>query len=147
MTKDSFEAALGRPVVAADTADDLGIVKSFVVDKTGSRIVAIHVAGRGSNAEIVPWASVRAFGADAVVAEGADAREPASSERDVMAAKGQVDAIGSRVLTTAGFSSGEVQNIFFDAGTGALTGVLTDEGEIDIGRVRSLGSYALVVDA
>ncbi len=35
----------------------------------------------------------------------------------------------------------------FDAETGALTGALTTSGHVDATRFRSLGAYALVIDA
>ena len=143
----TFGNALGRPVVAADTAETLGEVKSFVVDRTASQVEAIHVSGRGSDAQIVPWNAITSFGADAVIAKAAHVTEPVSTDRDVETAKGNIAALDARVLTTTGFEIGKAMDVTFDADTGKLTSVHTEEGPIDADRLRSLGSYALVVDA
>lgn len=142
----TFNSAEGRPVVAADTAESLGEVKGFVVDPTASRVEAVHVSGRGRKAEVVPWTSVHSFGDDAVVAEQADSTEQVSTDYEKAAVKGKIAAVGSRVLSTAGFEIGTVEDVMFDTGTGELTGVLTEGGRIAADRLRSLGSYALVVD-
>jgi len=54
--------------------------------------------------------------------------------------------VGSRVLTVEGRSAGKVVDAEFDTETGAIVRVITDNGAVDAGRVRSLGSYALVVE-
>ena len=36
-------------VVAADTADNIGEIKGFVVDQGANRIESLHVAGRGAS--------------------------------------------------------------------------------------------------
>lgn len=68
----TFSDAEGRPVVAADTAEDIGEVKGFIVDPTATRIDAIHVSGRKGRADLIAWTSIRSFGPDAVVADNAD---------------------------------------------------------------------------
>ncbi len=143
---DTFNDADGRPVVAADTAETIGEIKGFVIDSTASRIESVHVAGRGRKADVIPWTSIRSFGVDAVMAEMAEAAETVAPGRDTKAIKGKVVARGSRVLDTNGFEHGTVDNVMFDAATGELTGVLTTAGHIRSEAMRSLGSYALVVD-
>lgn len=144
---DTFNDADGRAVVAADTAETIGKIKGFVVDPTASRIESVHVAGRGRKADVISWSSIRSFGADAVMAEMAEAAETVAPGRDTKAIKGKVVARGTRVLDTNGFEHGTVDDVMFDAASGALTGVLTSEGHIGADALRSLGSYALVVDA
>lgn len=146
MTDSSFKDAHGRSVVAADSAETLGEVKALIVDASASRVDGIHVAGGGRSATIIPWSSVRSFGADAVIADAADALQPVTDERETQAVKGKLAALGSRVLTTSGFSMGTTEDVFFDAATGNLTEVLTEQGTIEASRIRSLGSYALIVE-
>lgn len=142
----TFSAAQGRSVVAADTAETLGEIKSFVVDPTASRIDAVHVSGRGERAQIVPWSAITSFGDDAVIAEAAHVAEQVSTEREAEAAKGKIAALGVRVLDTNGFELGTADDVAFDVDTGELTGVHTGQGPVDAGRLRALGSYALIVD-
>ncbi len=144
---ETFNDAEGRPVVAADTAETIGEIKGFVVDPTARRIDSVHIAGRGRKAEVIPWSSIKSFGADAVMAELASAAETVTSGHDAQAVKGKVVARDTRVLDTDGFEQGTVVNVMFDAESGELTGAITTSGRIDGSRFRSLGSYALIVDA
>ena len=66
---ETFSAALGRSVVAVDTAENVGTVKEFVVDRRAQRIDALRIAGHRKKAKFLPWSSVGSFGSDAVVAE------------------------------------------------------------------------------
>lgn len=146
MTTDTFENVKGRRVIASDTAESIGSVKGFVMDTAGRTIESIHVDGHGKRAVILAWAKVQAFGADAVMA--ATGVEPATIDNDHQkaAVKGVVSMLGSRVLTVDGREIGTVDDVEFDTGSGAVVRVTTDHGPIDAQRLRSLGSYALVVD-
>ena len=144
---DTFNAAEGRSVVAADNAEPIGEVKGFVVDPTATMIESVHVSGRGRRADVIMWSKIRSFGADAVMAEHADDPENVAKGRDTDAVKGKIVARGSRVLDTNGFERGTVEDVMFDPATGQLTGVLSTEGQLSAESLRSLGSYALVVDS
>ncbi len=143
----SFRAADGRKVIAKNTAEEIGKVKNFVVDTTASRITGIQIGGRGGRAEIVGWSSINAFGDDAVIVEGDTvAREP--DEREKEAAKGDIKARGSKVLTTEGYEVGKVHDVMFDGSTGEIVGIMVGKKTlVPAERLRSLGSYALVIDA
>lgn len=144
---ETFTSAEGRSVVASDTAESIGEVKGFVVDRTATRVDAVHVAGRGKKAEVISWSAIKSFGADAVMADSAATPEQVTTERETQAVKGKVAALGSRVLTTDGFDAGTVVDVEFDTGSGDLTAVRTDTDTFSGDRLRSLGSFALVVDA
>lgn len=144
---ETFTGAEGRSVVASDTAEDIGEVKGFVVDPSATRVDAVHVSGRGRKAQVVDWSAISSFGADAVMADSSSTPEQVSTERETQAVKGKVAALGSRVLTTTGFDAGTVVDVEFDLGSGELTSVRTDTATFGADRLRSLGSYALVVDA
>ncbi len=144
---ETFSGSHGRLVVAIDTAEEIGNVKGFVVDPTAKRIDAVHVSGRGKNAEIIAWASIRSFGNDAVIAKTADAAVQVSGDHDTQAVKGNIEMQGSRVLTTTGLAHGTVEDVTFDAESGELLGAsTTDGGYVEASRFRALGSYALIVD-
>jgi hypothetical protein len=57
-----------------------------------------------------------------------------------------VAVIGARILDTAGFEHGRVADVEFDPATGAVLGIVGDGAHIDASRIRSLGTWALVVD-
>ena len=138
----------GHPVVAIDSAEEVGSVKHFVVSSDGRRIERLHIDGRRKHAVFARWDDLESFGADRVMVRSADAPSESDDERDRGAASGDVSLLGARVLDTAGFERGEVEDASFDAESGEITGILTTEGaEVPATAIRSLGSYALVVDA
>ncbi len=143
---DTFNAAEGRSVVAADSAETIGEVKGFLIDPTATRIESVHVSGRGRRAEVIPWSKIRSFGPDAVMAEHAGDPEHVAEGRDTDAIKGKIVARGSRILDTNGFERGTVDDVMFDSETGQLTGVLSTQGHLSATSLRSLGSYALIID-
>ncbi len=143
----TFETADGRKVIAVDNAEEVGKVKGFIVSTDGRRIDAIHVAGRGKRADVIPWSAVESFGADAVMSSSSGSTHRVDTEHDTMAVKGKISARGAKVLDTDGFEIGVVDDVMFDASSGELTGVLADGIRISSDRFRSLGSYAFVVDA
>lgn len=62
------------------------------------------------------------------------------------AVKGVVTMLGTRVLAVDGREVGTVTDVEFDTDSGVVVRVVTDQGPIEPDRLRSLGSYALVVD-
>ena len=142
----TFSAAEGRPIVAADTADDIGEIKGFVVDPGANRIESVHVTGRGRRAEVLPWSSIRSFGDDAIIAEQADAPTRVADDHEEQAVKGSVVLRGTRVLSTEGFELGTVDDVMFDPESGDITAVLTEGGRIEAARLRAIGSYALIAE-
>lgn len=142
----SMSAALGRRVIAQDTADEIGHVKAFVVDRSGRRIERVQVSGRRRNALLVDWPDIATFGPDAVmVAAHDDVHEPAD-DRDTEVVRGDVEVLGARILDTSGFEHGTVADLELDPGSGDIVGVVAADGHIDRQRIRALGTYALVID-
>lgn len=144
---ETFESADGRSVVAADTAEDIGEIKAFIVDPTARRINAVQVAGRGKRASIVPWASIQSFGDDAVVITKADAIERVEGDHDTQVVKGNITLRGTRILTTTGFEVGTVKDVVFDTDSGELTEATTPDGRrIDASSFTAIGSYAFILE-
>ncbi|MEZ5410607.1 MAG: PRC-barrel domain-containing protein [Acidimicrobiales bacterium] len=142
---DTFTNVERRPVIAADSAESIGSVQGFVLDVGGRQIEAIHVDGRGKRANLLPWASVSAFGADAVMAAPGATASTVELDHQKAAVSGDVSLIGARVLSVDGRERGTVTDAEFDTATGAILRAITDEGPVEANRFRSLGSYALVV--
>ena len=147
MTTETFNQVAGRRIIAADTAESIGTVRGFVLSQDGRRIEAIHIDGRGKRATVLAWEAVTAFGTDAVMTPHEADPSTIDNDHQKAAVKGEIVLIGSRVLTTDGVGIGQVDDVEFDTASGAVVRVLTNHGTIDSVRLRSLGSYALVVDA
>ena len=135
---ETFRSAEGRKVVASGTAEDAGLVEGFHVDAGATRIESVGLAGRKHKGELVPWSAVQSFGPDAVMITGTQQTSEDFEPRTLR---------GARVLSTAGFELGSVDDVSFDAGTGALISVSTGTDTITADRFSSIGSYALVVSA
>ena len=136
---------LGRPVVAADTAGNVGEVKAVVLSDDASAIVRLHVAGRKRSAELVEWSEVTSVGTDAVMIASESSLQDPVDDVDEAYVRGDVDAIGARILNVSGYEQGEVSDVRFDAESGAVIEALSLAGPIDASQIRSLGSYALIV--
>ena len=141
-----LSAALGRRVVAQDTADEVGEVKAVVIDRAGRRIERIQVAGPKRHPRLVDWSSIASFGPDAVILGDHDDIGDPVDDRDQEVVRGDVAVIGARILDTAGFEHGRVADVTFDPETGAIVGVVGDDAHIAADHIRSLGTWALVVD-
>lgn len=138
---------LGRKVVALDDAEDIGTFEAIVPDRAGRVIERIQIGGRKRSPELVDWDRVTSVGKDAVMVESADAaHQSREDEPDDLYVRGKIEIIGARVLDTDGFEAGEVTDLHFDTETGEITAAMTDDGRIPAERIRSLGTYALVID-
>lgn len=148
MTTHSMKSVSGQAVVAIDSAEEVGTVEHFVISPDGARIERLHIAGRRKKAHFAEWSDLESFGSDRVMVTRAQLVGGTDDDRDVEAAKGNLELIGARVLDTAGFEHGTVDDARFDATDGSITAITTSEGdEIPSDRIHSLGTYALVVDA
>lgn len=140
----SMREALGRPVVATDTAEEIGEIKSFVVDSTGRNITDVQISGRKKKAVLVAWSALE-FGPDVVMASSVRSVHDVQSNRELEAAKGDIDFLGARILDTEGFEHGIVSDVEFDSSDGTIVRL---HGDVSVAgtSVRSLGSYAVVVE-
>ncbi|MDH3302344.1 MAG: PRC-barrel domain-containing protein [Acidimicrobiia bacterium] len=143
----TFTSAIGRNVVDSATADDVGSVKTIVVDQEGRRITGIQVAGRKRHAQMVDWGDVDSFGEDVVLISSKRAIHEPVEERTADTVKGDVHYIGSRVLTVDGAELGRVKDVHFDTDTGEVIALMSDSGRVEADRIRSLGTYAAVVES
>ena len=116
---ESFRESVGRKVVSRASAQELGSVNHLLVDDQ-QRQVALIVIGRGKKAQLVDWAQLSGFGPDAVmVADETSLRVPAD-ERERAAAEGKLELVGKRSLSELGNELGLIDDVTFDAGSGAL---------------------------
>jgi len=140
----SLRDALGRSVVARDSAETLGQLHGAVVDATGRRVAAIQV-GKGRKARLADWDKITGVGPDAlVVGTEADLRDAADA-REQGVIKGDVPLLGGRVLTDRGDELGALDDVQVDEATGALGDLLAGGTAVAADRLLSVGSYAIVV--
>lgn len=138
----TFSEAKGRQVVSTATAETVGKIEGFVVDPVAHRLVALRLHKR----QVLRWSDLTAFGADAVTVRTADLVGPADGDLEQLSGKGH-DALGKRVLTSAGDELGKVTDVQFEADTGEITAVVLDDGTVAGTRLLGIGSYAVVVAA
>lgn len=136
--------AMGRTVVARDSAETMGDLAGAVVDAASRRIVALQV-GKGHKAKLVDWTSVVGLGADAVVVEGADSLRDPDGEREPAVVKGDIALLGARVLTDRGDELGRLDDVEVDPATGEVLTLVTGEIRVPGPGLRALGHYAIVV--
>ncbi len=102
-----LKEAMGRAIVARDTAETVGQVGGAVVDPASRRIV----------------------------------------DREAGVVKGDLPLLGGRILTDRGDLVGALDDLEFDESTGAVEALVAGEETIAATRLRSIGSYAVVVAA
>lgn len=144
---EAFTSAIGRKVVDSATADDVGEVKAFVVDQAGRQITRIQISGRSRHAQLVDWADVNSFGDDVVLISSQSAIHEPTEERTTDIVKGDIHYIGTRILSVEGVELGTVEDVHFDTGSGAVIAIMGDNGRVEAARIRSLGTYAAVVES
>lgn len=143
----SLAELTGRRVVAADDATEIGQIKHLVLSRDARHVDAIHVSGKKKNADLVPWDDVSSIGHDAVMVTSATSAHQPSSGTDTEFVRGNVAIMGARVLDTEGYEIATVTDLEFDGESGDIVSVTTSAGRIEPNRIRSIGTFALVVDA
>ncbi len=141
-----LRAALGRPVVARDTAETVGDVQGAVVDVPTRRVMALQV-GKGRRARVVDWTSVSGVGPDAVIVQSESALRDPAGDREERFVKAELPLLGARVLTDRGDVAGSLDDLEFDEATGNLVAFVAGDHRFPATALHSIGSYAVVVTA
>lgn len=140
----SLKDALGRSVVARDTAETLGQLRGAVVDPATRRVVALQV-GKGRGARLVDWSALTGVGPDAVVVDTESALREAGEGREERIVKGDIPLLGGRVLTDRGDELGTLDDVELDDSTGEVVALVAGEVTIAAADLRAIGGYAVVV--
>jgi uncharacterized protein YrrD len=142
---ESFRDSVGRKVVSRASAQELGAVNHLLVDGQQRQVASI-VIGRGKKAQFVDWAQLSGFGPDAVmVADETSLRDPAD-DRERAAAEGKLELVGKRTLSERGNELGPIDDVTFDADSGALEDFAIGNRRLPAGSLLGSGSYAAVVE-
>jgi sporulation protein YlmC with PRC-barrel domain len=142
---ESFRRSIGRKVVSRASAKELGVVDHLLVDAERRRVAAV-IIGRAKKAELVDWAEISGFGPDAVMIGDEGSLRPPRDEREQAAVEGTLDLVGKRALTERGNELGKLDDVTFDADTGALQDLVIGDRCIPAGALLGAGSYAAVLD-
>ena len=145
MTSDSFRQAARRKVISRASAQELGAVAHLLVDASRHQITAV-IIGRGKKAHLVDWSALSGFGPDAVMVRDEAALRSPADERERDATDGKLELVGKRTLTERGNELGTLDDVTFDAETGALQTLLVGNREIPAGSLLGSGTYAAVLD-
>ena len=142
-------------VVGSETAEEIGSVKGFVFDRSGRRVNAVTVSDGLLGSQQIAWDRINAIGPDAVLVS-IPATDRGNTDTDgnteTAAATGDdndrpnIEYIGATVLTTDGANAGTVADVHVDESDGTVSAIMTTEGRVDGSRIRSLGSFAAVID-
>ncbi len=142
---ESFRRSSGRKVLSRASAQELGTVSHLLVNAQQRQIAAVLI-GRGKKAQLVEWAQLSGFGPDAIMVVDEGALRPPADDRERAAADGRFELVGKRTLTERGNELGPIDDVNFDAETGALEDLVIGDRRVPAGSLLSVGSYAAVLD-
>ena len=142
---ESFRQSVGRKVVSRASAKELGAVNHLLIDAQQREVAAI-VIGRGKKARLVEWAQLSGFGPDAVMVVDEGALRPPVDGRERDGADGKLELVGKKALSERGNELGNIDDVTFDAQSGALEDLVIGERRVPAGALLGSGSYAAVLD-
>jgi len=106
-------------------------------------VVAVTIKKTASGDTLL-WSDITAFGADAVTVADAGLISEANEKVKDLSAKVH-RLLGKRVLTDFGEDLGNLSDIDFDPGSGALNTLITTGRSVAGAQLIGVGSYAIVV--
>lgn len=137
---------LKRPVMAVETATEVGKVSGFGIDPETCRVNCVRF-GRGSSTRLADWEILAGIGPDAVmVADHGRIIAPQTPEEETIA-KGDRGLLGHRVLSEIGNDLGTVTDFDFDADTAEILRIVTDQMTLDGDVLRRVGPVGAIVTA
>ena len=142
---ESFRDSVGRKVVSRASAQELGAVNHLLVD-VQQRQVASIVIGRGKKARFVEWAQLSGYGPDAVMVTDETSIRAPGDDRERAVAEGKLDLVGMRTLSELGNELGPIDDVTFDADSGALEDLVIGDRRVPAASLLGSGSYAAVLD-
>lgn len=140
-----FTEARKHEVVSTNTARKVGLVDALVVDLGPPRVRLLRLRKTDTDGELLDWADLEAFGADAVTVESEGLIHSPRDDWERAALGGDADILGRTVLTERGDRLGTVSDVEFDPETGAVSHLVVDDHIVDGIRMLGHGDYAVVV--
>lgn len=141
---ESFRNSIGRKIVSRASAQELGAVSHLLVDDQQRQVASI-IIGRGKKAQFIDWAEVTGFGPDAVMVTDESSLRSPTDDRERAASEGKLELVGKRTLSELGNEIGQVDDVMFDADSGALEHLVIGDRRLPAGSLLGSGSYAAVL--
>ncbi len=116
---------IGRKIVTLDGGEKLDSVRDLIFDEQGNRVLALLIDEGGwfHAARVIPFASVKSVGEDAVMIGSADDVVSARDDATITAAmEGKAGLVGLNLITTDGKDLGRIADVFFDETSGQVVG-------------------------
>ncbi|ATW26985.1 PRC-barrel domain-containing protein [Candidatus Formimonas warabiya] len=114
---------LSLPVLSVNEGEQLGYIKSIVVDPAIKEIIAFVIDQKGwfKEDKIIPFNRVTSIGENAVVIDkSGTAEKPANFPQILKLLKSPAQLINSKVVSTTGKALGQVEEFWFDS-SGKIT--------------------------
>ncbi len=115
---------IGMPVYSIQEAQQLGNVKSLLIDNREKRISGIIVERRrfGREERLISFAHIQSVGEDVITVDKSLVAERRNAHPQYMRqARNPINIIGSRVFSVGGKTLGKVDEFRFDSQSGAIT--------------------------
>lgn len=134
--------ALGRLVINAADARQVGTVARVVIDAHTAHITALCLQAMKDGGDVIAWQNVQAIGPDAVIVDAAQFMQLSPDEACV-----HRGLLNKRILTEEGEEIGTMTDLAFDPASGHIEELHTSKGQFPGQRILGLGTYALIVQA
>jgi uncharacterized protein YrrD len=112
------------PVVSLDDGNQVGKVKSLLLDAAGKRVAGLVLEQRGvlKDIRVIPFEQIISLGEHAItVDKSSRAERPVNLPHLAKLIKEQINLIGTQAITEEGTSLGKVEDYHFDGNTGRIT--------------------------
>jgi sporulation protein YlmC with PRC-barrel domain len=145
VTTTTFKSSLGRKVVSASSAEELGELTRLVANVNERRVTHL-VIGKGRKALLIGWEAVKGFGPDAVMVTDDQAARPPGDDDEHGLVGGSRELLGQRALTELGNEIGEIDDVEFDPSNGLLQALIVGTNHHPASTLLGIGPYAAVLD-
>lgn len=147
---------ISLPVFSVCEGEQIGYVKSLVVDPVKKEIIALVIDQKGWFREnkIIPFNRVNSIGENAItVDKSGNAEKPASLPQILKLLKDPVPLINSKVVTAAGKTLGYVEEYWFnlqgeitkvEIGGGLLDGLFKGKAALPAGEIVTVGKDVII---
>lgn len=145
----------GLAVVSVADGTKVGAVQDVLVDTAAMRVVTLVLTG-AAGAAVLPFASIRSIGRDAVTVDGAAATQGATGQPTAASVRSLEDLTRLKMVNAAGDYLGDVQDVEFGehdgqvrelvARRGGLLGLGGTEVRAPIAAIRGIGPALVTVD-
>ncbi len=146
------------PVISLEEGQQIGHVKSLVVDPAGKKVAALIIEQKGwfKEQRFIPYHKVKSAGSDAITIEKTASVERAASLPEIVRlAREKVGVIGTRLVAENGTLLGNVDEYYVDLTTGTIAGLefsgnllnsfIKGRAFLDTIYVRTLGKEVVVI--